>query len=82
MLPQGNKNLKMDSKYDIGDVVEYIFIPGHPNFTDVIGDIDFDEERKMYKYCLKEILFWIYESSIVRVISHAPSRKQKFKDER
>lgn len=80
MLLQENKNLEMSNKYDIGDQVEYTFLPGHPNIVGVIDYIKFDKEKRKYKYSIKDTIFWIYESAIIRVISRNLSNKQRFNE--
>lgn len=78
MLLQENKNLEMSGKYEVGDVVVYCIGPGYPENTGIIEDGRFHEDTQTYRYKIKDRLFWILESDIIKVLSSSPSRKQTY----
>lgn len=65
-------------KYEVGEVVVYRIGPDYPENTGIIEDSCFHEKTQTNRYKIKDRLFWIGESDIIRVLSSPPSRKQTY----
>lgn len=66
--------------YDIGDLVSYTLGPGYLDVYGTITEIKFEEGEYWYRMAITEV--WISEKKIIATCEYAPSRKQKFRDER